>query len=116
MSVSFTISESPDNLEVSLYFANDTTTVDEVKLTFLMFILMSIMLSNIQNQLVSATQTNARQITFQNLDTCSTYWVTVTALNCGLRIRSEPYLLGLGTNAQVVLCMLPSPNDLNYCT
>ena len=31
-SVSFTISESPDNLEVSLYIANDTTTVDEVKL------------------------------------------------------------------------------------
>ena len=33
-SVSFTISESPGNLEVSLYFANDTTVVDEVKLTF----------------------------------------------------------------------------------
>ena len=33
-SVSFTTSESPGNLEVSLYFANDTTVVDEVKLTF----------------------------------------------------------------------------------
>lgn len=39
---------------------------------------------------MSTIRTSGQQITLQNLSPCSTYWVVVTAINCGLRIKSVP--------------------------
>ena len=37
----------------------------------------------------------SNQVSIRNLDACTGYWATVTAINCGAKISSEPQLIGL---------------------
>ena len=58
-------------------------------------------------QPVETVTTAQRQVNLQNLNPCSTYWIVVTAVNCGLRISSSPQLLGLFNPSEFSIALCP---------
>ena len=50
---------------------------------------------------------NQTEVNVQNLSPCSTYWIVVTAVNCGLRISSSPQLLGLFNSSEFTVALCP---------
>ena len=38
---------------------------------------------------------NSNRVSIRNLDACTSYWATITAINCGARITSTAQLIGL---------------------
>ena len=55
---------------------------------------------------MSTQEIHEQQIILQNLNPCSTYWVVVTAVNCGLRRTSEPRLIDLHES---------TPYNITFC-
>ena len=51
-------------------------------------------------------QTSERQVVLQSLNPCSFYWVVVTAINCGLRVMSEP---------RFIEPYEPAPFNITFC-
>ena len=58
-------------------------------------------------QPVETVTTTQTQVNLQTLSPCSTYWVVVTAVNCGLRLSSDPQLLGLFNASVFTLALCP---------
>ena len=61
-------------------------------------VLSCLQLSNLlqsDDNLVSSIRTTDTQVIIQNLEPCTSYWTTVTAVNCGTKISSTPQLIGL---------------------
>lgn len=51
-----------------------------------------------------STTTEEPQVPIDNLDTCTSYWVTITAISyCGLISTTEPILLGIKDSASYQL-------------
>ena len=59
---------------------------------------------------MSTTQISDRQTVLQNLNPCSTYWVVVSAVNCGLRIASEARLINLYESTPFNITFCPGEN------
>lgn len=58
-------------------------------------------------QPVETLTTAQRQVYLQDLNPCSTYWVVITAVNCGLRISSSPQLFGLFSPSEFSIALCP---------
>lgn len=58
-------------------------------------------------QPVETITTIQRQVNLQDLNPCSTYWIVITAVNCGLRISSSPQLLGLFNSSEFSIALCP---------
>ena len=68
------------------------------------------MLYLLQTQYVDGVRTDLQQpqATLINLDTCTSYWVTVTASYCGRSSTTEPQLLGIkDTTPYELVVVLP---------
>ena len=52
-------------------------------------------LCTFQSQLFGTVRTSEGQVELLGLSPCSVYWVIPIAVNCGLRVSGDAYLLGL---------------------
>lgn len=58
-------------------------------------------------QPVDIIRTTQSEVVLQILSPCSTYWVVVTSVNCGLRISTSPQLLSLFNSSLFSISLCP---------